>query len=89
MGDFIVTVADAFGLTHPHVVAPGSGAAAVPLQLGGMVKDIVEAPDLDRFREADPRQLVNAALSSISRYAPELQSGQGVGTARDDTVTLL
>jgi len=91
MGEFIIAVADAFGLEHPHVVAPGtgtavalfaaaghpsrlrslvvgSGAAAVPLQLGGMVKDIIEAPDLDGFRRADPRQLVNAALSGISRY---------------------
>jgi pimeloyl-ACP methyl ester carboxylesterase len=47
----------------------GSGAAAVPLQLGGMVKDIIEAPDLDGFRRGDPRQLVNAALSGITRYA--------------------
>jgi pimeloyl-ACP methyl ester carboxylesterase len=46
----------------------GSGAAAVPLQLGGMVKDIIEAPDLDGFRRADHRQLVTAALSGISRY---------------------
>jgi pimeloyl-ACP methyl ester carboxylesterase len=46
----------------------GSGAAAVPLQLGGMIKDIIEAPDLDGFRRADPRQLVNAVLSGISRY---------------------
>ena len=91
MGEFIIAAADAFGLEHPHVVAPGtgtaaalfaaarhpgrlrslvvgSGAAAVPLQLGGMVKDIIEAPDLDGFRRADPRQLVNAALSGISRY---------------------
>ncbi|HEX6527303.1 MAG TPA: alpha/beta hydrolase, partial [Streptosporangiaceae bacterium] len=47
----------------------GSGAAAVPLQLGEMVKEIIEAPDLDRLRRADPRQLVNAALSGISRHA--------------------
>jgi pimeloyl-ACP methyl ester carboxylesterase len=46
----------------------GSGAAAVPLQLGGMVKEIIEAPNLDGFRRGDPRQLVNAALSGISRY---------------------
>ena len=46
----------------------GSGAAAVPLQLGGMVKDIIEAPDLDGFRRADPRRLVTAALSGIRRY---------------------
>jgi pimeloyl-ACP methyl ester carboxylesterase len=91
MGEFIIAAADAFGLEHPHVVAPGigtpaalfaaashpvrlrslvvgSGAAAVPLQLGGMVKDIIEAPDLDEFRRADSRRLVNAALSGITRY---------------------
>jgi pimeloyl-ACP methyl ester carboxylesterase len=92
MGEFIIAAADAFGLKHPHVVAPGtgtaaalfaaarhpgrlrslvvgSGAAAVPLQLGGMVKDIIEAPDLDGIRSADPRQLLTAALSGIRRYA--------------------
>ena len=91
MGEFIIAAADAFGLKHPHVVAPGtgtaaalfaaarhpgrlrslvvgSGAAAVPIQLGGMVKEIIEAPDLDGFRRGDPRQLVNAMLSGISRY---------------------
>jgi pimeloyl-ACP methyl ester carboxylesterase len=91
MGEFIIAAADAFGLEHPHVVAPstgtaatlfaaarhpgrlrslvvGSGAAAVPLQVGGMVKEIIEAPDLDEFRRADPRQLVTAVLSGISRY---------------------
>ena len=67
MGEFIVAAADAFGLEHPHVVAPGTGtaaalfaaarhpgrlrslvvgsrAAAVPLQLGGMIKGIMEPP---------------------------------------------
>ncbi len=91
MGEFIIAAADAFGLEHPHVIAPGtgtaaalfaaarhpgrlrsvvagSGAAAVPLQLGGMDKDIIDAPDLDGFRREDSRQLVNAALSGISRY---------------------
>jgi pimeloyl-ACP methyl ester carboxylesterase len=28
MGEFIITAADAFGLGHPHVVAPGTGTAA-------------------------------------------------------------
>jgi pimeloyl-ACP methyl ester carboxylesterase len=91
MGEFIIGAADAFGLDHPHVVAPGtgtaaalfaaarhpgrlrslvagSGAVAVPLQLGGMVKEIIEAPDLDGLRRADPRRLVNAALSGITQY---------------------
>ena len=46
----------------------GSGGAAVPLQLGGPLKDWVEAPGLDSFRAADPRQIVAAALSGIERY---------------------
>jgi pimeloyl-ACP methyl ester carboxylesterase len=47
----------------------GSGAAAVPLQLGGALNDWVQAPDLEEFRGADPRQLVNGALAGIERYA--------------------
>jgi len=43
----------------------GSGGAAVPLQLN----DWVQAPDLDRFRRADPRQIVAGALSGIEGYA--------------------
>jgi pimeloyl-ACP methyl ester carboxylesterase len=33
-----------------------------------MIKEIIEAPDLDGFRHADPRELVNAALNGIARY---------------------
>jgi pimeloyl-ACP methyl ester carboxylesterase len=46
----------------------GSGAAAVPLELGGLLKDWVEAADLEEFRHADPRQLVAGALAGIERY---------------------
>jgi pimeloyl-ACP methyl ester carboxylesterase len=46
----------------------GSGGTAVPLQLGSLLKDWVEAPGLDRFREADPRQIVAGALTGIERY---------------------
>ena len=92
MGEFIIRVADAFGLENPHVVGPdigtaaalfaaarhpgrlrslvvGSGGTAVPLRLGSLLKDWVEAPDLERFRAADPRQIVAGALSGIERYA--------------------
>jgi pimeloyl-ACP methyl ester carboxylesterase len=92
MGDFVIKVADAFGLSQPHLVGPdvgtgaalfaaasypgrlrsvavGSGGAAVPIVLGGALKDWVESPDLDAFRRADPREIVNAAVGTIARYA--------------------
>ena len=92
MGEFVVRIADAFGLDNPHVVGPdigtgaalfaaalhpgrlrslvvGSGGAAFPLQLGGLLEDWVEAPDLDAFRSADPRQIVAGALRGIERHA--------------------
>jgi pimeloyl-ACP methyl ester carboxylesterase len=56
---------------HPGRLASlvvGGGAAAVPLRLGGVLKEWVEAPGLEELRRADPRQLVTAALSGISRY---------------------
>ena len=46
----------------------GSGAAAVPLQFGGVLKDWVESPDIERFRRGDPRQIVAGALAGIRRY---------------------
>ena len=93
MGEFLIRVADAFGLENPHVIGPdvgtgaslfaaalfpgrlrslvvGSGGAAFPLQLGSVLKDWVEAPDLEGYRSADPRQIVGAALSAdLERYA--------------------
>ena len=48
----------------------GSGAAAYPLQLGDIVKEVVEAPDLEAYRSVDPREIIASALSSnITRYA--------------------
>jgi pimeloyl-ACP methyl ester carboxylesterase len=67
MGEFIVRIADAFDLDHPHVVAPdigtsstlfaaaanpgrfrclviGSGGAAVPITVTGVLKDWVVPP---------------------------------------------
>ena len=92
MGEFLVLVADAFGLEAPHVIGPdvgtaasllaaashpgrlrslvvGSGGTAFPLQLGGVVKEWVDAPDLESYRSADPRQVVAGTLAGIERYA--------------------
>jgi pimeloyl-ACP methyl ester carboxylesterase len=46
----------------------GSGGAAVPIQLGGALKDWVEDPDFERYRRADPRKIVAAAVATIERY---------------------
>ena len=76
MGEFVVRLADAFGLEQPHLVGPdvgtaaslfaaanhpgrfrslaiGTGGAAVPLQLGGVLKEWVEAPSLEPYRKID------------------------------------
>jgi pimeloyl-ACP methyl ester carboxylesterase len=91
MGEFIVRLADAFGLQQPHVVAPdigtgaslfaaalypgrfrslvvGTGGAAVPLQLGGVLKEWVEAPSLEPYRKIDGREIVTAAIATLERY---------------------
>jgi pimeloyl-ACP methyl ester carboxylesterase len=91
MGEFVVRVADAFGLAQPHVVGPdvgtgaalfaaalhpgrfrslavGTGGAAFPLQLGGVLKEWVEAPSIKPYRRIDGRQIVTAAMSNLERY---------------------
>ena len=46
----------------------GSGGAAFPLELGGALKEWVEAADLEGYRSVDPRQIVADALNDIERY---------------------
>ena len=91
MGEFVVRLADAFGLERPHLVGPdvgtaaslfaaanhpgrfrslaiGTGGAAVPLQLGGVLKEWVEAPSLEPYREIDGAQIVTAAIATLEHY---------------------
>lgn len=46
----------------------GTGAAAVPLQLGGPLKEWVETPDLAPYYRIDGRQVVTAATGRLERY---------------------
>ena len=64
MSEFIIAAARHPGRLRSLVV--GSGAAAIPL-LGGPLRDWIEAPDLEAFRRADPRQFVAGALASMKR----------------------
>lgn len=47
----------------------GSGGTAYPLQLGSVLKEWVEAPDLGPFRGVG-RQIVTAAMRTLERYTP-------------------
>lgn len=73
IGPCVGTAAALFAAArHPgrlRSLVVGSGAAAVPLQLGGVLKDWAEAPDLEEFRGADPRQIVADALARAQQYA--------------------
>ena len=72
IGPDIGTAAALFAAAmHPgrlRSLVVGSGGTAYPLRLGGALKDWVEAPDLQGYRSADPRQIVAAALTGIERY---------------------
>ena len=49
-------------------IVVGNGTAAVPLQIGSVLKDVVEAPSLEPFRKVDPRKGVESVLAFVERY---------------------
>jgi pimeloyl-ACP methyl ester carboxylesterase len=54
---------------HPERVAGaivGTGATAVPLQLGEPLASWVLDPDLDKYRRMDPRAIVSAAVDTVA-----------------------
>jgi pimeloyl-ACP methyl ester carboxylesterase len=48
----------------------GGGATAYPLQVGGALKDIIEAPDIDAFRSQDPQALIQGLIAPLGPAAP-------------------
>jgi pimeloyl-ACP methyl ester carboxylesterase len=48
----------------------GSGGSAFPLQLGGVLKEWVEAPSIEPYRQMDGRIIVNIAIDSLENYKP-------------------
>src|SRR5207244_11690702 len=62
----LFTAAKHPGLLRSIVV--GNGTAAVPIQIGSVLKDVVEAPSLDAFRNVDPRKSVESVLAFVVRY---------------------
>jgi pimeloyl-ACP methyl ester carboxylesterase len=56
---------------HPGLlrsIVIGNGTAAVPIQIGSVLKDVVEAPDLTAFRNVDPHDSVASVLAFVERY---------------------
>lgn len=49
----------------------GGGATAYPLQVGGALKDLIEAPDIDAFRSQDPRALIEGLIAPLGPAAPD------------------
>jgi pimeloyl-ACP methyl ester carboxylesterase len=59
---------------HPERIASvivGEGGAAVPLQLGEPLASWVTDFDLDKYRQMDPRAIVNAAVDGIAGAVPD------------------
>jgi pimeloyl-ACP methyl ester carboxylesterase len=59
---------------HPERFATlivGTGAVAVPLQLGEPLASWVLDPDLEKYRRMDPRAIVNVAVDKIAGGVPD------------------
>jgi pimeloyl-ACP methyl ester carboxylesterase len=59
---------------HPERIASvivGTGGTAVPLQLGEPLKSWVLDPDLDKYRQMDPRAIVGAAIDTNAAGVPD------------------
>ncbi len=59
---------------HPERIASvivGTGGTAIPLELGEPLKSWVLDPDLDKYRQMDPRAIVNVAVDTIAGGVPD------------------
>jgi pimeloyl-ACP methyl ester carboxylesterase len=48
----------------------GGGATAYPLEVGGALKELIEAPGIGAFRSQDPRALVQGLMATLGPAAP-------------------
>jgi pimeloyl-ACP methyl ester carboxylesterase len=75
VGPDIGTSAALFAVAaHPERISSvvvGGGGAAVPIQLGEPLASWVLDPDLERYRQADARAIVSAAIDTIEGGVPD------------------
>ncbi len=48
----------------------GSGGAAYPLQLGGVLMEWIEAPDLEPYRRVGGHRIITEVMGTLERYTP-------------------
>src|SRR5882724_12456059 len=56
---------------HPGLlrsIVIGNGTAAVPIQVDGVLKDVIDMPTLEPLRKMDPREGVESDLAFVERY---------------------
>jgi pimeloyl-ACP methyl ester carboxylesterase len=51
-------------------LAIGGGGIAVPLQVGGSLKDIIEAPDMEGYRQLDSKEILGPVYDAMPGGAP-------------------
>jgi pimeloyl-ACP methyl ester carboxylesterase len=49
-------------------ITVGSGGSAYPLVLGGVLKEWIEAPDIESYRKIDGKIIVNMAIETLEKY---------------------
>jgi pimeloyl-ACP methyl ester carboxylesterase len=72
---------------HPGQIASliiGEGGAAVPIDLGEPLWSKVFDPDLDKYRQMDPRALVNTAVDTIAGGVPDDIRADYIASYRGD-----
>ncbi|HWM99490.1 MAG TPA: alpha/beta hydrolase [Streptosporangiaceae bacterium] len=60
--------------SHPgriRSLVVGGGATAYPLEVDGVLKELIEAPDIDAFRSQDPRALIQGLMATLGPDAPD------------------
>ena len=59
-------------------LAVGGGAIAVPLQVGGALKDMIEVPDMDGYRQIDSRDILGPVYDAMPGGAPPPEVREGL-----------
>jgi pimeloyl-ACP methyl ester carboxylesterase len=74
IGTAAVLFAAGRGAEKIRSVIVGSGASAYPMQIGGGLKDIVEAPDLSAFDALNPRDVIASSMELLEKFQPSAEA---------------